>query len=302
MRFHRFLSLFAVTCCAIGPLTGCVINDRSVYGLGATAPVSGKRAPAYEMDGSTLFDAYHAVQRYLTLHYPDADLVRVHAQMVGTNGKVAKTSAWEFTYRVQVLAPSPAPSATPSPTPAPGASASYKAQAVVPSTFKYRLLNFVYTGKGDLLAPEEQEDTGDTLATIDFPRTILLGKAIETALDIGMGVEAPGMAVTLRTTVNGGAVYELDSSVATRQTLASMVSKRSSSYGPYYGDSYYDEVYYEEVTYDDDDRSYGGNTSGRYDWDVPQDDRYTPPKTTYVRGKYLLDAYTGAIIERPNKL
>lgn len=301
MRFHRFLSLFAATCCAIAPLTGCVISDRSIYSGVSPAVVDGRRAPAYDMDGSTLFDAYHAVQRYLSLHYPEAELVRVHAQMVGTNGRVAKTSAWEFTYRVQVLAPAPAPSATPTPaptaTPSPSASASYKAQAVVPSSFNYRLLKFVYTGKGDLLAPEEQEDTGDTLAKVDFQRTILLGKAIETALDIGMGVSAPGMAVTLRTTVNGGAVYELDSSVATRQTLAS--KKKAKTYGPYYGD----DVYYADCYSCEGDSYHGGDSSGgRYDWDVPQDDRYTAPKTSYVRGKYLLDAYTGAIIERPNKL
>ncbi|HEY9897556.1 MAG TPA: hypothetical protein V6D00_00110 [Pantanalinema sp.] len=294
MRFSRLLSLFAATCCALTPLTGCVIRDFNTVSTGYAAGSTAKRAPAYDMDGSTLFDAYHAVQRYLSLHYPDADLVRVQAQMVGTNGRVAKTSAWEFTYRVQVQALAPTPSASASP--APGASASYRAQAVVPSTFKYRLLNFVYTGKGDLLAPEEQDDTGDTLASVDFPRTILLGKAIETALDIGMGVGAPGMAITLRTTVNGGAVYELDSSVATRQTLA---AQKASVYGPYYGDAYYDD---EDVYYYDSGSSYGGKTGNRYDWDVPQDDRYVAPKTSYVRGKYLLDAYTGAIIERPNKL
>ncbi|MNX96499.1 hypothetical protein D3C86_1288180 [compost metagenome] len=286
MRFSRFIPLIAATCCAIAPLTGCVIRDISTVSPAYGTVGSAKRAPAYDMDGSTLFDAYHAVQRYLSLHFPNAELVRVNAQMVGTNGRVAKTSAWEFTYRVQIQEPTPAPT----PTPTPAATSSYKAQAVVPTTYKYRLLNFVYTGKGDLLAPEEQDDTSDTLAKIDFQRTILLGKAIETALDIGMGVDAPGMAITLRTTVNGGAVYELDSSVATRQTLA---SKKAPAYGPYYGDSYYDDDYY-----------YGGSSGSgsRYDWDVPQDDRYVAPKTTYVRGKYLLDAYTGAIIERPNKL
>ncbi|MNL44520.1 hypothetical protein D3C87_1671010 [compost metagenome] len=61
-------------------------------------------------------------------------------------------------------------------------------------------------------------------------------------------------------------------------------------------------IVYDEEVYYDDDSYYGGKSGSRYDWDVPQDDRYSAPKTSYVRGKYLLDAYTGAIIERPSKL
>lgn len=282
MRYARLALALVASSIAVSPLTGCVISDRSMYvvdPMAATGAASRPTAQVFEMSGSTLFDAQHAVNRYLTLHYPDADLVRIHAQMVGTNAKIAKTSAWEFTYRVRLQSLEASPSPTPVPTPS--ASPSFSAQVTIPTTYRYRLLNFVYTGNGQLLAPEEVEDTSDTLATIDFTRSILLGKAIDTALDIGMGVGDPGMDVTLRTTVNGGAVYELDSSVGTRQILAGM-----SNYPSY-------------DAWDDDEDYY-------YPTPAPRP-TYSPTyssttKTAYVRGKYLIDAYTGAILERPNRL
>lgn len=282
MRYARLALAIIASSIAVSPLTGCVISDRSIF-VGEPSTTTGvasrTTAQIFEMSGSTLFDAQHAVNRYLSLHYPEADLVRIHAQMVGTNAKIAKTSAWEFTYRVKIQTAEPAPSPTPVPTPS--ASPSFSAQVTIPTTYRYRLLNFVYTGNGQLLAPEEVEDTGDTLAKIDFTRAILLSKAIDTALDIGMGVGDPGMDVTFRTTVNGGAVYELDSSVGTRQILAS-------SY-PYYGSSY--DSWEEE---EEDDYYYVKPT--------PKPTPTPYAKTAYVRGKYLIDAYTGAILERPNRL
>lgn len=282
MRYARLALALVATSIAVSPLTGCVISDRSIYVGEPTTGLAGTSVrgagQVFEMTGSTLFDAQHAVNRYLSLHYPQADLVRIHAQMVGTNAKIAKTSAWEFTYRVRIQSAEPAPSPTPVPTPS--ASPSFTAQVTIPTTYQYRLLNFVYTGNGQLLAPEEVDDTSDTLAKIDFTRAILLSKAIDTALDIGMGVGDPGMDVTLRTTVNGGAVYELDSSVGTRTILAS-------SY-PSYGSSY--------DSWDDEDDYY------YYPQPTPKPTPTPYSKTAYVRGKYLIDAYTGAILERPNKL
>lgn len=286
MRYARLALALVATTFAVSPLTGCVISDRSIYvgePISGTAVAKRTTAQVFEMTGSSLFDAQHAVNRYLSLHYPAADLVRIHAQMVGTNAKIAKTSAWEFTYRVKVQMAEPAPSPTPVPTPT--ASPSFKAQVVIPTTYQYRLLKFVYTGNGQLLAPEEVDDTGDTLAKIDFVRAIQLSKAIDTALDIGMGVGDPGMAVTLRTTVNGGAVYEIDSSVGTRQILG-----HYPTYPSYPTNGYYDQ-------WEDDEDYY-------YPTPAPTP-RPTPTpygKTAYVRGKYLIDAYTGAILERPNRL
>ncbi len=288
MRYARLALALIASSIAVSPLTGCVISDRSIYvgepmtgHAGTTTRASGQ---VFEMTGSSLFDAQHAVNRYLTLHYPTADLVRINALMVGTNAKIAKTSAWEFTYRVKIQTADPAPSATPVPTPS--ASPSFGLQAVtIPTTYQYRLLTFVYTGAGQLLAPEEVDDTGDTLAKIDFNRAIQLSKAIDTALDIGMGVGDPGMQVTLRTTVNGGAVYEIDSSVGTRQILGYYdYPSRGSSYDRWDDDSYDEDDYY------------------YYPTPAPKPTATPTAKTAYVRGKYLIDAYTGAILERPNRL
>lgn len=292
MRYARLALALIASSLAVSPLTGCVISDRSIYVGEPTTGYAGSgtrsSGQVFEMTGASLFDAQHAVNRYLTLHYPQADLVRIHALMVGTNAKIAKTSAWEFTYRVKVQTAEPAPSPTPVPTPS--ASPSLSTQAVtIPTTYQYRLLKFVYTGQGQLLAPEEVDDTGDTLAKVDFSRAIQLSKAIDTALDIGMGVGDPGMEVTLRTTVNGGAVYELDSSVGTRQVLGHYSDYPRSSYDrwddDYYGDDHYeDEEYY------------------YYPTPAPKPTATPVAKTAYVRGKYILDAYTGAILERPSRL
>lgn len=286
MRYARLALALVASSIAVAPLTGCVITDHNFYPGAYPASTTATARPSsqvFEMTGASLFDAQHAVNRYLSLHYPQADLVRIHALMVGTNAKLAKTSAWEFTYRVRIQTVEATTSPTPIPTPS--ASPSFTAQVTIPTSYQYRLLNFTYTGTGQLLAPEEVDDTGDTLAKIDFDRALLLSKAIDTALDIGMGVGDPGMEVTLRTTVNGGAVYELDSSVGTRQVLAHMATYPS--YPSY--DSSYD--------------SWGGDDEySYYSKPAPKPAPTPTAKTAYVRGKYILDAYTGAILDRPNRL
>lgn len=322
MRYARLALSLASTAMMVMPLGGCIIADHAIYPSTAMAssypggmPIDGPVGPTYAMNGSTLGDASHAVQRYLNAHYPDAQLVKIHAYMVGTNAKIDETSSWEFTYRVKVAdpvatpAPSPSPTPAPSPSPTPvsasgSATASYRVQAVVPSVFRYHLLTFVYTGKNQLLAPEEQDDTGDNLDSVDFSRTILVDDAIATALDIGMGVGAPGMEVSLRTTVNGGAVYELDSSVATRPASTTSTPPRQTM--SMYGSSYDQWDYSYGSTYDDPvvaatptPTNYG-RTKYPTTYATPQP--APTPSIRYVRGKYLIDAYTGAIIDRPTNL
>lgn len=295
MRYARFaLGLVLATSTTL-PLTGCIVHPTSYYPQSTVStgyyPTTSSTI-AYEMGGSTLFDAGHAVQRYLDQHYPDADLVRIHALMVGTNAKIDKTSSWEFTYRVKVqTATQPAPAISPTPIPTP----SFSAQAVVPSTFKYRLLKFVYTGEGALLAPEEQDDTGDTLVSVDFGQTILLGKAISTALEVGMGVSDPGLEITLRPTVNGGAVYEIDSSVATRPAYDNYTGSNSDSGGYSNRGTTYD---YASST----KRIQSYSDWGRSKTYTPSPRPSSTPAPSFVRGKYLIDAYTGAILDRPTIL
>lgn len=299
MRYARIALGLAFTTTMALSLSGCVIHPTSYYPQTTSTsyyPAAASSHVTYDMGGSTLFDAGHAVQRYLDQHYPDADLVRIHALMVGTNAKIDQSSAWEFTYRVKVQTPvAVTPVISPTPIPTPTASPSFAAQAVIPSTFKYRLLKFVYTGEGQLLAPEEQDDLGDSLASVDFPQAILLSKAIETALDIGMGVSAPGLEVTLRPTINGGAVYEIDSSVGLKPNYSNYT-------GP-------DSVTEPDYSYRGTDYSYASSTKrvqSYSDWGRKRPYASPTPAPTpapsFVRGKYLIDAYSGAILERPTAL
>lgn len=251
-------------------LSGCVIVDKSstpmVGPSGYEASPVTSRYPWNQiatMDGSTLYDAHHQVKRYLTLHFPDAKLVSVQANQVGANGKIAKTSSWVFTYQAAVQKPA-------SPTPTPSASPSYTGQAVsIPTQYDVRLLTFTFTGDGKLLAPEADTRSMDAGWTIDFDRLLYFNTAIETCLDIGMGMGSAGMQVALRPTASGGAVFEIDTSLSGREVSAYLPQPTPTPY------------------------RYGSKTSP------------TPaptPAPTYYRGKYVIDAYTGNILERPTRL
>lgn len=276
MNRSTLLSLLAATA-VLSSLSGCVIVDKSAptmvgYPGGAEPDSVSKRYPWDQiatMEGSTLYDAHHQVKRYLTLHYPDAKLVSVQANQVGANGKIAKSSAWEFTYQAKVRTqPDPLPSASPS------------VQAVeIPTQYEVRLLKFTFTGDGKLLAPEADTRSTDTGAAIDFDRVLYFNKVIETCLDIGMGMGPAGMQVALRPTGGGGAVYEIDTSVSGREVMSYSTSRT-----PYW----YDEDY-----------AWGDSN---YGYSKPQP---TPSPTVsphYYRGKYVINAYTGDIIDRPTRL
>lgn len=308
MNRQTLLATLLATSALVAPLTGCVIVDKhsgmpTVGYAGATEPASVTQRYPWDqiatMDGSTLYDAHHQVKRYLTLHFPDAKLVSVKANQVGANGKIAKTSDWEFTYQVKVRPPvSPEPVA-----PNPVATASLTTQAVeVPTQYEVRLLTFTFTGDGKLLAPEADTRSTDAGQTIDFDRVLYFNTIIETCLDIGMGMGPAGMQVALRPTANGGAVYEVDTSVSGREVMR-VPSYTKATPTPYW----YDQDDYGR--YDDRYDGYDGY-GDRYD------DRYgsgygysrpTPAPTPtvsprYYRGKYVINAYTGEIIERPTRL
>ena len=283
-------SLLATTA-LVTSLSGCVIVDKNPTSLatypGATEPSNvASRYPWNQittMEGSTLYDAHHQVKRYLTMHYPDAKLVSVKANQVGANGKIAKSSDWQFTYQAMVRANEPAP--------APSASPSVQTQAVtIPTQYEVRLLTFTFTGDGKLLAPEADTVSTDSGVTIDFDRVLYFNKVIETCLDIGMGMGPAGMQVALRPTANGGAVYEIDTSVSGRE-----IQSHSSNYG------YYDDyvVEYEYVYYDD---RYDSRYDNRTSYSAPKPSPSPSVSPQYYRGKYVINAYTGDIIQRPTRL
>lgn len=320
-------------------LAGCPVYTTSMPGYYDTGVAYGgpknDRTGVYTMDGPTLYDALHQVNQYLT-RYPGAQLVRVSALSVGANARVAKTSAWEFVYRVKVrdtVGPAPAPSAiplpvptsspapvpTPSPTASPDETGSKdgpgnngndgntdnngntgkdgkgdKVRALdVVSDFSSRLLTFRFTGEGQLLAPREADDYSDSTLGIDINRAIYLNKAIETCLDIGMGMGRAGVEVSLYPTSRGGAVYSIDSSVATRNTLHHLEPLPTPT--PFFLDC--------PVGVDHDDEEYEPMPTPRPRWTPRAKPTPTPaPEERLYRGKYLIDAYTGAIIERPTRL
>lgn len=294
MNRSMIFSLLATTA-LVTSLSGCVIVDKNptpIVGYpGSTDPNAvSKRYPWDQittMEGSTLYDAHHQVKRYLTLHFPDAKLVSVRANQVGANGKIAKTSSWQFTYQAKVRSQA-------EPTPQPTATPNLQTQAVeIPTMYDVRLLTFTFTGEGQLLAPEADTVTADSGAVIDFDRVLYFNKVIETCLDIGMGMGPAGMQVALRPTANGGAVYEIDTSVSGREIMARTSGSTTYEY-------YYDYDY---------DYSYGYDSSYRGDrYEEPY--RYTKPQPSpsptvspqYYRGKYVINAYTGDIIERPTRL
>lgn len=293
MTRQTLLATLLATSALVAPLTGCVIVDKhsgipTMGYVGATEPAPVTQRYPWDqiatMDGSTLYDAHHQVKRYLTLHFPDARLVSVKANQVGANGKIAKTSNWEFTYQVKVRPPV---------APEPVATASLTAQAVeVPTQYEVRLLTFTFTGDGKLLAPEADTRSTDAGQTIDFDRVLYFNTIIETCLDIGMGMGPAGMQVALRPTANGGAVYEVDTSVSGREVMR-VPSYTKATPTPYW----YDQDDYGQY----DDRYDSGYGSG-YGYSQPAPAPTPTVSPRYYRGKYVINAYTGEIIERPTRL
>jgi len=328
----------------ITTLPGCFVWPVTTY----VPPVGAKPAlplgAVYEADGSSLADANHAVRQYLAQLAPDAKLLEIHATMVGTNSRIARTSAWEFIFEVPVAQPAsgvtaaPLPSATPAPqtgaigaapneaSPAPAVAASLPAVSTLSAQPpKTTQLKMVYTGHGQLLAPR-YGDAFSRNQPIEFSKTILLDEAIATALDIGMGVADPGMEVSLTTTPAGRVVYSIDSSYAERTVMGvqsssslswrqtTMTDSRGfsssrSGYESYRANPDLDP----DLAWLGDERDDRGtpaviqapasNTS--FDRGAPGKVVYQPvsqARPIYVRGKYLIDALSGDIVQRPTRL
>ena len=332
---------FTAIALTLATLPGCGIMVSAPPTTGYVAPKVDARLlrPVYETDGASLADANHAVRQYMAQFAPDAKLLEVHATMVGTNSRVARTSAWEFIFEVPVAQPvvdpvpvrkqpvsEPVPVATSVPEVQSGTAGgpTVNALAIAPSSGgPSTQLKLVYTGQGQLLAPR-YGDAFSRNQPIDFSKTILLDEAIKTALDIGMGVADPGLEIYLTATPAGRTVYSIDSSYAER-TVMDMRSKGSitwsqtftqtrdrfsdrrtgysgSTSDPSGGDSEYCAIPY------GDDGVYGSDypsSTSRFDQGAPGGVVYKPvpqPRPIYVRGKYLIDALSGDIIQRPSRL
>ncbi|MEB3187949.1 MAG: hypothetical protein VKP72_10985 [bacterium] len=327
----------------ITTLPGCFVWPVTTY----VPPMGAKPAlplgAVYEADGSSLADANHAVRQYLAQLAPDAKLLEIHATMVGTNSRIARTSAWEFIFEVPVAQPAsgvtaaPLPSATPAPqtgaigaapneaSPAPAVAASLPAVSTLSAQPpKTTQLKMVYTGHGQLLAPR-YGDAFSRNQPIEFSKTILLDEAIATALDIGMGVADPGMEVSLTTTPAGRVVYSIDSSYAERTVMgvqsSSSLSWRQTVTTGSGGLSSSGSGYSSDCYAPDSDRAWAtptgdgsrGNTAviqapasnTSFDRGAPGKVVYQPvsqARPIYVRGKYLIDALSGDIVQRPTRL
>ncbi len=344
MKRLAALALVATTLpgCFVLPYTAPAPTGRVA---GVASPVL---RPVYQADGASLADANHAVRQYLANLAPDAKLLEIHATMVGTNARIARTSAWEFIFEVPVAQPAPGLIAEPAPaaTAAPqagaaagspsGAFAASPVSTVEPTSGatspavkalssvapKTTQLKLVYTGQGQLLAPR-YGDAFSRNQPIEFAKTILLDEAIATALDIGMGVTDPGLEISLTTTAAGRAVYSIDSSYAERTvmgvrstiTWSSTVERTSGGFpdsrSGYEGDGCASDS---DLNWD---TPAGSGSRGNhaviqqpangasFDRGAPGQTVYQPvepARQVYVRGKYLIDALSGDIIQRPTRL
>jgi hypothetical protein len=185
------------------------------------------------MDGLSLDDAHQQVRRYLTLHYPGAELVSVQSPQVAANARISKQSNWAFTYLVKSRTPE-APAV----------------QAIeIPSQFDSQYLTFTLSGSGVLQAPEAKKRLGHDVGTVQYDQVLPLSQALKIAQSFGMGIGSPGVSVYLKPDAGVGAIYELDNSLSS----------------PGYGGSY-------------------GGVGSSY------------------RGTFVIDAYTGDLVERPNKI
>ncbi len=202
-------------------------------------PSPAPSAPNDMLDGLSIDDAYHQVQRYVSLHYPGAELVSAQSSQVGATGRISRAGAWVFTYLMMV----PTSSETTTP-------ASPTTQSVeIPSRFETQFLAFTVTGTGQLNAPEAKVRLGHAQGTVRYATVVPMGQAVEIAKSYGMSVGSAGFSVFLRPDTDNGAVYEIDNS------LFSSI-------------------------YDGDDAGAGSS----------------------LRGRFVLDAYTGELIERPSQI
>ncbi|MBO9539363.1 hypothetical protein J7643_02080 [bacterium] len=272
MRFkpiHAMLPLMALS------LTGCFGASPAPIAVMPTEPMYGGMpvsiaVPAPELtNGPSLYDAHHQVQRYVTLHYGEARMVKAWSDQVGSVGRIGREGTWYFTYAVPYQ-----PAATDSANPD-EASPSFTAQGVdVPSRFETQYLTFALTGTNQLLAPESLSTTSE--ATFDFGRAIALSKALELCAQDGMSAGPNGLKVALRATSGGGAVYEIDNSLSYQNAYASPQPPVYRGKMPYpmpsatpYPNYAYDQPYYG-----------GGYGPGRL-------------------GTFVVDAYTGKVLSRP---
>jgi hypothetical protein len=191
------------------------------------------------LNGLSIDDAHHQVQRYVSLHYPGAELVSVQATQVGATGRISRAGEWAFTY----LMMAPIGSETTN-------SSLPTTQSVeIPSKFETQFLTFTVTGSGQLSAPEAKVRLGHAQGTVEYSTVVPLGQAVEIANSYGMSVGSAGFSVFLKPDSDSGAVYEFDNRLST-------------------------SIY---------DGGYVGTGSP-------------------LHGRFVVDAYTGDLIERPSRI
>lgn len=231
-------------------------------------PVAMPSAMPDMSNGPSLYDAHHQVQRYVSLHYSDARMVKSWAEKVGASGRIATDGTWNFTYAVKYQA---SPAATTS-SDVQTSTSSFETQAVdVPSRFETQYLTFALTGTNQLLAPEALK-TAVAPDTFDFEQALSLGKVLEICQQYGLGIGSFGLKVTLRAGDDGGAVYEIDNSLTYQQ--------------PY---GMQQPVYRGKMPYP-------YPTANPYPYDQPYGGGgYAPTKL----GVFVVDAYTGELLDHP---
>lgn len=173
-------------------------------GYPSPAPLTGDMpAPIMVMpqqllaDGPSMDDAFHLVQRYVSLHYAGAELAAVRSAQIGPPGRIARTGSWSFTYRMVI---------------SPTATGSTSTQAVeIPSQFEGRQLTFAINGNQEILAPEVKEKS--TLQAIDYARVLPLSKILEICQGFGMATGPAGVSVVLESDALKGPYYEIDNSI-----------------------------------------------------------------------------------------
>ncbi|HEY9898320.1 MAG TPA: hypothetical protein V6D00_03990 [Pantanalinema sp.] len=264
--FHALLPLLALS------LAGCFGPSPSPGMIAAPGPYDmGMSIAAPDMaSGPSLYDAYHQVQRYVSLHYGEARMVKSWADQVGSSGRIAKDGTWYFTYAVSYKV-APAASASPEVVPADQSSASYAAQGVeVPSRFETQYLTLALTGTNQLLAPETLKATA--IETFDFGRALSLSKVLDICAQNGLNMGPFGVKVALRAGDDGGAVYEIDNTL-------SFQSPQGSPQPVYRGKM-----------------PYPSPTSAPYPYDQPY---YGGGYAQSRLGTFVVDAYTGELLARP---
>lgn len=117
MKLEKLATAALLTIMAL-PLTGCPVYPHT--GVPYTpGPYPYKPPVADSLNGPSLGDAYHDVEKWLASHYPGASLVAVDGPAVGRSGR-SGGKGWTFKYAVAAqVDPQPQPWPTPMPKPTP---------------------------------------------------------------------------------------------------------------------------------------------------------------------------------------